>query len=201
MSVFEAAVVSSFCFVFFTVAFEVGFEEASADVPSEAALGHVRTGLLKLLLLGGVVWVVGSELLVEILQACQAKRQIRDVGLTTWALLVALEAEDVSDDTLLTSISCSAFLLLRRWRSPCLLKVLDCFEGKVSGELGLKELELALQNTEIVDFMEGEDVLTQNQMIKTELEMALGLRKLKWTCSSLIKVFLLQFLLAEVVKF
>lgn len=124
VAVFEATVVSSFCFVFFSVAFEVGFEEAGADVTAEAALGHVRPSLLKLLLLGWIIWVVGSELLVEILQARQAKRQICDVGLTAWALLVALEAEDVSDDTvftlrLLASISCSAFLLPGGWSRPC----------------------------------------------------------------------------------
>ena len=46
MAVWEATVVSTFCFVFFAVALEVGFEEASADVTPEAALGHIRPGLL-----------------------------------------------------------------------------------------------------------------------------------------------------------
>jgi hypothetical protein len=199
VAVFEATVVSSFCFVFFSVALEVGFEETGADVTAEAALGHVRPGLLKLLLLGWIIWVMRSELLVEILQARQAKRQICDVGLAAWALLVALEAEDVSDDTSLTSTGCRAFLLPGRWSSPFWLRILDCFESEVGRELCFQELELILQNTKIVDFVEGEDVLTQNQVIKTELEMALGLQKLHRTCFSLIKAFLLHFLLTEVV--
>lgn len=199
VAVFEATVVSSFCFVFFSVALEVGLEEAGADVTAEAALGHVRPVSLKLLLLGWIIWVMRSELLVEILQARQAKRQICDVGLATWALLVALEAEDVSDDASLTSTGCCAFLLPGRWSSSIWLRVLDCFESEVGRELCFQELELVLQNTKIVDFVEGEDVLTQNQVIKTELEMALGLRKLHRTCFSLIKGFLLQFLFTEVV--
>ena len=204
MAVFEATVVSSFCFVFFSVALEVGFEEPGADVTSEAALGHVRPGFLELLLRDGIIWVVRSEVLVEILQASQAKRQICDVGLTATALLVALEAEDVSDDALLAGIGCSSFLPPGRWSSRCWVKLLRCLEREVGGERRFKEIELVLQSTKIINFVEGEDVLTQNQVVKTELEMALliiwpGLRELQRTCLGLTEGFLQHFLLTGVV--
>ena len=199
VAVFEATVVSSFCFVFFSVALEVGFEEAGADVTSEAALGHVWPGFLKLLLRGWIIWVVRSEVLVEILQASQAKRQVCDVGLTAPALLVALEAEDVSDDALLAGIGCSSLLPPGRWSSRCWLKLLRCLEREVGGERRFKEIELVLQSTKIINFVEGEDVLTQNQVIKTELEMALGLQELQRTCLGLTEGFLQHFLLTGVV--
>ena len=67
------------------------------------------------------------------------------------------------------------------WSSPVLVKVLDCFDSEVGGERCFEDLELALQSAQIVDFVEGEAVLTQNQVIKAEFQMALGLRELRRT--------------------
>ena len=86
VAVFEATVVSSFCFVFFSVALEVGFEETGADVTAEA-LALFPSERKCPVAAGDLLLVTHGDAVNAVKYLLPGEVELIDVNECAWALL------------------------------------------------------------------------------------------------------------------